>query len=128
MDILITKNIKISVQPHYMDKHSSPEERKFLFTYDICIENLGSEKVQLLKRFWRIVDGTFQVKQVFGDGVIGKQPILDSGESHCYSSWSPIQSPIGKMSGYYLMKRLSDDTVFRVKIPDFTLAANYIFN
>ena len=46
--------------------------------------------VQLLTRHWIITDGTGQVEEVKGPGVVGKQPTLAPGESFDYTSGCPL--------------------------------------
>ncbi len=119
---MTTNNITISVISKYEGAHSDPGQGKFVHSYLIKIENQGSSAVQLLSREWLIKDTHLIVRQVKGDGVVGKQPVIRPGGSHQYTSWCPVSSEIGQMSGKYRMKRLADDQIFYVKIPAFTLA------
>ena len=121
MKTLTTNNITISVTSKYEGAHSDPSQGKLVHSYFIKIENNGGETVQLLSREWIIKDSLLSVRQVKGEGVVGKQPIIHPGSSHQYTSWSPITSEIGQMSGRYKMKRLSDEGIFHVVIPAFTL-------
>jgi len=89
--------------------------------YWIKIENLSNSPVQLLSREWIIKDSNLINRHIKGDGVIGKQPIIESGAFHEYSSWCPIVTNIGQMSGKYRMKRLMDGSLFDVNIPAFAL-------
>jgi ApaG protein len=118
---LTTKNIKVSVISKYEPGHSAPGQAKFIHAYWIKIENQSDSAVQLLSREWLIKDSNLIIRQVSGDGVIGKQPIIESGSFHQYSSWCPITTDIGQMSGTYKMKRLVDNSTFFVEIPAFTL-------
>jgi ApaG protein len=45
----VSNNIKISVVPEYDIKNSFPAENRFVFRYNITIENLGIDAVKLLK-------------------------------------------------------------------------------
>lgn len=128
MEVLITQGIKISVTPKYEPQHSNPLDHKYLFSYHIVIENLSEYTVQLLKRHWLIRNAHGELKEVQGDGVIGKQPILHPGQIHEYSSWCPLTTAIGRMKGSYLMKRLSDEGTFNVQIPAFELVAAFKYN
>lgn len=128
MQTQITHGIKISVSPKYEPQHSKPLDHKYLFSYHIVIENLSEYTVQLLKRHWKILDSNGKVKEVQGDGVIGKQPILHPGQLHEYSSWCPLLTAIGRMGGTYLMKRLDDNFTFDVQIPPFELVASFKLN
>ena len=57
-----------------------------------------------------------------GLGVVGKQPLLQPGESFEYTSGSSLTTPIGTMKGTYQMVG-EDGTRFDAEIPEFVLAA-----
>lgn len=117
-----TRDIRIVVRPFYLDEQSSLMERRFVFGYHVRIENLGIEEVQLLRRHWIIRDGMGTVREVEGEGVIGRQPVIPPGASHTYSSYSVLQSFDGTMEGTYLMQLPSGER-FKVEIPRFFLVA-----
>jgi ApaG protein len=62
------------------------------------------------------------VKEVEGEGVVGKQPVIMPGEWHEYNSFCVLETMEGYMEGTYLMQRKSSEQ-FRVKVPRFTLRA-----
>ena len=66
-----TNNINISVKPYYLEEQSEPDEQHFVWAYQVTINNLGKQTVQLKKRFWKIIDSNGAKKEVRGDGVIG---------------------------------------------------------
>jgi ApaG protein len=76
--------------------------------------------VQLLTRYWRIIDGTGRTQEVRGPGVVGAQPVLRPGESFEYTSGCPLATPSGFMVGTYQMKTTEGDC-FDVAIPAFSL-------
>ena len=123
MEALITNGIRVSVETFYQEGYSIPFNNKYVFSYRITIENLSTQTVQLLRRHWHIVDSDLSQREVEGEGVIGKKPILRPGESHEYSSWTQIATGIGKMYGNYLMIRKEDNFYFKVEIPVFQLVA-----
>lgn len=123
METLITHGIKITVDPQFEPLHSNALENKYLYSYHIIIENLSEYTVQLLSRHWLIFDSIGVKREVKGDGVIGQQPILQPGQLHEYSSWCPLTTALGRMQGSYLMRRLKDQSTFKVKIPPFALLA-----
>ncbi len=125
MDTLTTNGIKISVETFYQQNYSRPLENKYIFAYRIHIENRSSKTVQLMRRHWYIKDSSGSVREVEGEGVIGKQPVLRPGEGHQYVSWSPLISDIGKMYGTYLMLNKETKSQFRVSIPEFKLIAPF---
>ncbi|MEM8908326.1 MAG: Co2+/Mg2+ efflux protein ApaG [Bacteroidota bacterium] len=128
METLTTKGIKVSVKVQYQSNQSRPVHNQYVFAYQIIIENKSPETVQLLRRHWHIFDSCGMRREVEGDGVIGKQPILRPGESHRYTSWCPLFSGLGKMHGTYLMERQADQTQFEVGVPVFHMVAPSIMN
>lgn len=124
----VTKGIKVSVETSYQPEHSQPAHEHFVFTYRITIENNSSNTVQLKARHWDIVDATHPKHEVDGDGVIGKQPVLEPGEIHQYVSGCNLKSGIGKMGGYYTMERILDGRLFNVEIPEFLMVVPFKLN
>jgi ApaG protein len=124
----ITENISIEVKSKFEPNHSEPDKGHHLFSYEITITNLSDSRVQLLKRKWFIDDLCGIKKIVEGDGVIGVQPILDSGESHSYTSFCDLNSGSGTMRGHYIFQRFSDLKEFKVKIPEFSLSVPWVLN
>jgi ApaG protein len=128
MGIAITDGIKITVETEYQPEYSSPMNMHFVYAYKVHIENNSEYTVQLLKRHWMIYDADGTFKEVEGDGVVGQQPILESGETHQYVSGCTLKSSIGKMLGTYLMERLIDGKKFKVEIPTFVLVPPFRLN
>ena len=121
METSITKGIRISVQPTFRPEQSAPREKKFVFSYEIIIENNSGNIVQLLRRHWYIFDSIGTQREVEGEGVVGEQPVLRPGEKFKYQSWCPLSSEFGKMYGTFLMYREDNDEEFEVIIPTFHL-------
>lgn len=128
METLITEGIQVSVTAHFQLQHSNPAQRRFVHSYEVTIENKSEYTVQLLRRHWIIKDGFTNVREVEGEGVIGEQPVLQPGQKHCYTSWTPLPTELGSMGGTYLMQRMSDKHKFRVRVPQFSLVADYMLN
>ncbi|HLE33841.1 MAG TPA: Co2+/Mg2+ efflux protein ApaG [Bacteroidota bacterium] len=118
----VTHDIKVTVRPVYLDGQSEALSRKFVFAYFIRIENLGADSVQLLRRHWIIKHSSGKTEEVEGEGVIGKQPVINPGHSHEYNSYCILETMEGSMEGYYLMQR-SNGEQFSVIIPLFSLRA-----
>ena len=116
----ITRSIKVSVKPFYLEDQSSPAEDRYVWAYHVRIENCGLETVQLRNRHWQITDNRGQMQEVRGAGVVGEQPVLAPGESYEYTSASPLPTPSGIMVGSYEMETRSGDS-FWVRIPAFSL-------
>lgn len=115
-----TRSIIIDVTPVFLEEESSPEDNRYVWAYQIRIENSGTETVHLRRRYWRIVDGYGHVETVDGEGVIGVQPVLKPGAVFTYVSGVPLRTPSGIMNGRYRM-RTETGEVFDVTIPAFSL-------
>ncbi len=121
---LETRRIRVAVRPAYLDDQSSPEDERYVWCYTVTIENRGSEPVQLLSRYWNIVDGAGRVQEVRGPGVVGAQPVIAPGESFQYTSGCPLETASGTMSGRYQMMSASGES-FEAEIPAFLLESPY---
>jgi ApaG protein len=97
-----TDGIRVKVDARYAAEHSQPGERWF-FLYTVTVANEGDEPVQLVSRHWIITDGTGEVQEVRGLGVVGEQPLLEPGSSFEYTSGCPLPTPFGSMVGSYQM-------------------------
>jgi ApaG protein len=95
----ITRDIRVTVRPEYLEEQSKPDENYFVWAYTIVIENLGNETVTLKTRYWKITDSTGRSQEVRGAGVVGEQPTLGPGESFQYTSGAPLTTASGFMAG-----------------------------
>ena len=120
-----TKKISITVNPYFLEDQSEPNDRHFVWAYQVTINNLGKEIVQLKKRFWKIIDSNGIKQEVKGEGVVGEQPILNPGEKFEYTSGTPLTTPSGFMEGYYEMET-KNGLVFDATIPQFSLDSPFI--
>ena len=70
----------------------------YWWRYNIRLENLGQEQVQLRERHWKIYSLTGRLETVKGKGVIGQEPILSlSQPAFQYSSHVSLRCPSGHM-------------------------------
>ena len=116
----VTRDIKVTVEPDYLENQSSPTDDHYVWAYHVRIENVGDETVHLRTRYWRITDALGHTQEVRGPGVIGEQPVLPPGESFEYTSGTPLSTPSGIMVGTYRMEAPDGDS-FDVDIPAFSL-------
>lgn len=112
----------ITAQPAYVPEQSDPEHQKFVWSYEISIENNSSDIVQLLNRYWLITDMNGKAEEVRGAGVVGLQPLIKPGNKFVYTSFCQLHAPQGTMEGYYEMQNL-DEQHFKIEIPRFILTA-----
>ena len=113
--------VHVSVAPRFIPEQSSPDANKYFFSYTITIVNSGTEDCQLISRHWLITDGDGKKQEVMGEGVIGKQPIIKSGESFTYTSGVLLETQVGTMHGTYHMLD-HNQKPFDVEIEPFLLA------
>ena len=124
----VTNGIKVSVESVYQAEQSDPSRSQYFFAYRITIQNFSGSTVQLLRRRWFIFDSIGSTSEVEGEGVVGFQPVIASGEGHQYISGCHLSSEIGKMSGTYLMENLSTHEQFYVRIPEFKMFVPFKMN
>lgn len=124
----VTSGIKISVETTLEGTFYKNYKVHFAFGYKVTIENQGKDAVQLNSRHWKIFDALNNVEIVEGEGVIGKKPVLQPGESHTYNSGCLLTSPFGAMKGYYNMVNFTSTNNFKVYIPAFKLSAPFALN
>ena len=117
-----TRGIRILAKSQYQPERSAPAERYHFFSYQIRIENLGEATAQLLSRLWIITDDRGEVTRVEGPGVVGETPVLEPGDGFEYTSFCPLQTPVGTMEGHYVMQLVATGERFEARIDPFTLA------
>jgi ApaG protein len=113
-------SINITVETAYLQQHSQPYNKRFVFSYTVTIKNMSDQAAQLISRHWIITDANNAIQEVQGIGVIGQQPRILPGESYSYSSGSVLETSAGTMEGSYQMQTDSGEN-FDVTIPTFLL-------
>ena len=116
----VTRDIQVTVEPHYLADESSPDDSRFVWAYSVDIVNLGLDTVRLRARHWRIVDALGRLEEVRGLGVVGEQPVLAPGERFEYTSGCPLRTSSGMMEGSYEMETVEGER-FDIAIPGFSL-------
>ena len=118
----VTEGVRVGATAYFLPEESDPTDRKYLFGYTIVIKNDSEQPVQLVSRYWRIIDGNGREEEVRGPGVVGQTPRLEPGQSFKYQSFCPLKTPWGTMEGEYQMRR-DDGSAFSAKIGRFYLAS-----
>ena len=116
----ITRNIRVTVEPRYLEEQSDPAARRFFWSYTIDIANDGALPVQIVSRHWIIIDQNGKREDVRGPGVVGEQPVIEPGSSFTYTSGCPLTTPSGTMVGTYQAIENGGE-IFTVDIPAFSL-------
>ena len=124
----VTNGVKVSVEVEYQPSYSSPSQHHYVFTYQVTIENISNKTLQLKRRKWIINDAAFPIRNIEGEGVVGRQPVLEPGQSHQYISGCNLRSGIGKMRGSYQMEKLMDGQLITIQIPEFKMVAPFKLN
>ncbi|WP_201154477.1 Co2+/Mg2+ efflux protein ApaG [Rhodothalassium salexigens] len=119
-----THAIVVEVTPFFLDDESDPEDHRYVWAYQVRIENQRGGTVQLLRRSWRITDALGRTHEVDGEGVVGEQPMIAPGDCFEYTSGAPLATPSGLMQGSYTMAD-HDGRPFEVTIPAFSLDSPY---
>jgi ApaG protein len=117
-----TNGVTVRVSVSFLSEQSEPARGRWFWAYHIRIENDGAEAVQLISREWTIRDGRGGRHEVQGEGVVGEQPLIESGASFDYVSGCPLGTSSGEMEGRYHMVA-ADGSSFVVAIPKFPLVA-----
>ena len=112
--------IAIRVSSRFLTDQSEPRDDRYAFTYTVSITNAGPCPVRLISRYWVITDGNNDRKEVHGEGVMGEQPYIPSGETFEYTSGALLNTAVGTMEGSYQMVTDSGD-YFDALIPRFSL-------
>jgi ApaG protein len=117
----ITRQIEVTVEPLFLPQRSSAEKSEYVWSYSILITNSGAETVQLRTRHWIITDAAGRRQEVRGEGVIGEQPVLAPGERFAYTSYVPLPTASGIMTGRYQMVATASGERFEIEVPTFSL-------
>ncbi|WP_417231151.1 Co2+/Mg2+ efflux protein ApaG [Brevundimonas sp.] len=115
-----TDGIIVRVRPSYLAGQSDPDSGRWVWAYQVEIENRGAAAVQLIARHWIITDARGQIEDVRGPGVVGEQPTIPPGDSYSYTSGCPLGTASGSMAGSYQMTDTEGRT-FEATIPAFSL-------
>ncbi len=119
--------IEIQTYPDFLPERSDPLKPYYFFSYRVKIINNSDVIVKLLSRYWHIKDGEGKSEDIHGPGVIGQTPSIRPKEFFQYTSFCPLPTPIGFMSGSYRMI-LENGEQFDAEIPQFRLVAEDYLN
>ena len=115
-----TNDVRVTVEPSYLDDRSEPARDQYFWAYTVEIQNIGAKPVQILARHWIITDAHGRREEVRGMGVVGEQPVIEPGAAFTYTSGCPLGTPSGTMVGTYQAID-ADGQLFTVAIPAFSL-------
>jgi ApaG protein len=110
-----------TVQVQFLPEQSQAPHGPFAFSYTVTIRNSGDVAAQLVARHWVITDAQGKTEEVRGLAVVGRQPLLQPGESFEYTSWTRIPTPQGTMRGTFFCMT-EDAHPFNAPVETFVLA------
>jgi ApaG protein len=113
---------QVEAHSEYEAEQSQPQQGTYRFAYTITVTNTGEVAAQLIARHWLITDADFAQQEVHGLGVVGRQPLLQPGESFSYSSGCELRTASGQMQGRYVCITETGD-IFEAPIAPFMLDA-----
>lgn len=96
--------LRVQATPVFLPDQSDPDEREYVFGYRVRITNSTDRIVQLLARRWTIVDANGKTREVEGEGVVGRQPILGPSQFFQYESFCPLPTSWGTMEGAFSLR------------------------
>lgn len=118
---VVTEGVRVRVGARLVPSMTDPAVGRWLYAYRVTVANEGERPARLVSRHWIIRDADNQLREVRGQGVVGKQPSLQPGESFHYVSSCPLETEWGTMEGWYRFER-PDGESFAVRIGRFFLA------
>jgi ApaG protein len=124
----VSEGVNISVETFYQAEYSNPAGSEFMFAYRVSIDNNNAFPIKLISRHWYIFDSNGSEREVEGEGVIGVQPIIESGNSYQYVSGCNLRTEMGKMHGTYIFENLHNKKSFTASIPLFEMVVPFKLN
>ncbi|MCC5829488.1 MAG: Co2+/Mg2+ efflux protein ApaG [Phycisphaeraceae bacterium] len=115
-----THGVRVAASAFFLPQHSQPDREEFVFGYRMTITNENELPIRILHRHWDIIDGEGRRETVDGQGVVGRQPVIDPATSFRYSSFTRIGTHWGTMEGHYTV-RLGKEQELEIPIPRFML-------
>lgn len=103
----------------YLPHLQVPPDKPHPFGYYLSIHNQSDETVTILGRKWIVTDEGGETLVVEGDGVVGKTPRLEPGQTFSYNSYHVIAEP-SLATGTFFGQTEEGKPVY-VRVPDFRL-------
>lgn len=107
----------------YMPSLDAPPDRPHPFVYFVSIFNDSPVPVTIRGRKWVVVEDGGETTVVEGDGIVGQQPVIASGEHFSYNSYHVVGKK-AEVSGAFFGETGNGELVytriprFRLDIPD----------
>ena len=121
----LSDQFSVTAQTSFIKEQSDSKANRFVFAYTIDILNNSDTPAQLISRHWLIQDANQKTEEIYGDGVVGQQPLIKPGESYSYTSGAVLETEMGTMQGRYFLISTSTENAnneFEIIIPKFVLS------
>ena len=116
----VTKGIRVSVRPTFLEGQSDPDDDLYVWSYTVRICNDTRDPIRVRTRHWLITNAKGLTEEVRGVGIVGEQPLIRPGENYEYTSGAPLSTPSGMMVGRYGVES-AEGELFDIDIPAFSL-------
>lgn len=116
-----TNAIKVTATPAYQGRGVTADDVFSVWSYTIVIENNSDSPIQVLRRYWQVFEDCGMVKEITGDGVVGKTPVISPGEAFEYTSFTNLKSHSGMMMGKYFVLDIDSGEELTINTPAFSL-------
>ena len=120
-----TEDVTVVVHPFPLAQESDADAGRFAFGYRVTIANNSAQAIHLDMRYWVIIDGNGERREIRGPGVVGKQPTIQPGETYTYSNGAQLPTAWGTMEGGYGFTR-EDGSHFPAYIDRFYLVSDQV--
>jgi ApaG protein len=104
----------------YMPALDAPEDRPHPFVYFITIRNGAGIPVTIVGRKWVIAERSGNRNVLEGDGVVGKKPRIEPGDSFSYNSYHAVAGDADAEGAFIGVT--DDGTPVATRIPRFTMS------
>ena len=103
----------------YMPSLEAPLERPHPFVYFISIENQSDRTMTLKARKWVVDEAGGETIVVEGQGIVGKMPELDPGETFSYNSYHTVAQDSQAHGAFFAEDE--EGRWYFTRIPEFSL-------
>lgn len=104
---------------HYHDREQISSDAPHAFIYFITITNLSDVKITLRGRRWVLLEADGHQQVIEGEGIVGKEPTLNPGESFSYNSYHMTHCDCLAKGSFHGVD--SDGRAIHCRIPEFAM-------
>lgn len=112
----ITGSIRVTIRPRFLTTESAPDHDRYVWSYRVRLENIGDERVTVVRRHWTVRDPITGTRQIDGTGPDGHVVPLEPATVYEHESYLVLGADRGVVDGHYELV-LADGRLVRVPIP-----------